>query len=652
MLLLLAAMVPSTIAIGAQELSRVERGHTAMWYDPARSGEGWTVEVLSESSVAITWFTFDEFGSQRWLFGVGQILSDASGEFVEIDELLESSGGRFGPSFDPSQVQYTVVGEATLRFVDCDRGTFSFSAYGQSQSIDIVRLSRTMAAGCGPIHGVPGKPIAEHAAQSGNWYDLSHSGEGFQLHWSEDNSLLLTWYSYDANGNQAWMIGVGNLEGSTVVFPTLYTASGARFGEAFQAEDVVLRSWGSLTLALTCSEGTADYTSTAPGFGSGTQELVRLTIPVPVACPWSAPALGDLYQFELQEIKSSLASTPPVQVGIKSLADNGSLAGIVAQGDGFRLVRLLPDTTDWQIVADAMVHVSPAIISSDGMSILGNEPIPASIEEPTRPLLWKEGQGVAALEGLLFDGSVVNEASGDLSQVVGVGRPSGDSRLYPWIWNESDGQVELPLTDDVRLAYPRAVSQDGNVIVGFSPAPGPDGLPISRAVRWTAGAPPELLSDNEGWVLGPALTCSDDCAVVFGSGQANAEDDHPNIREPWLWRGPGRTTYLGRLPDQAEMGAPPVGPIAAAADGSILVGYAATVKETQIVEDGFIWTQSTGLVSIRSLVSELGMAPQDWGQIRGSDISTNGERILLTGETRGEDGGVIVHAAVLRLVPR
>ncbi|MFB9068960.1 hypothetical protein [Pseudofulvimonas gallinarii] len=84
---------------------------------------------------------------------------------------------RFGAAFDPDDVIREAVGSASLRFSSCDRGQFSYNAFNQSQTFDVQRLARVMGTRCETPHGVTGREVADHAGQSGSWYDPTHNGE-------------------------------------------------------------------------------------------------------------------------------------------------------------------------------------------------------------------------------------------------------------------------------------------------------------------------------------------------------------------------------------------------------------------------------------------------------------------------------------------
>ncbi|HET6545177.1 MAG TPA: hypothetical protein VFG55_00345, partial [Rhodanobacteraceae bacterium] len=77
LLILCAAGIPSYGRAGESvttQTAAIGSGHSAMWYDPARSGEGWVLEVLADDFVLLDWYTYDEQGGQRWLQGIGEIV--------------------------------------------------------------------------------------------------------------------------------------------------------------------------------------------------------------------------------------------------------------------------------------------------------------------------------------------------------------------------------------------------------------------------------------------------------------------------------------------------------------------------------------------------------------------------------------------------
>jgi len=116
------------------------------WYDPAHSGEGYNVEILDDGRPVVYWFSYDPEGKRRWFFGIGEI---RDGKLV-FDDLQTTSGGIFGPDFDPLTVGYAPWGTLELD-LDCHGGTATYNSseagFG-SGMLNLVRLSNIDLLGC------------------------------------------------------------------------------------------------------------------------------------------------------------------------------------------------------------------------------------------------------------------------------------------------------------------------------------------------------------------------------------------------------------------------------------------------------------------------------------------------------------------------
>jgi peptidyl-prolyl cis-trans isomerase A (cyclophilin A) len=109
--------------------------HTGAWYDPAKSGRGFSVEVAhvpgNESGgpiLVIYWYDYVD-GRQLWLTGIAPFAYGASEVTVP---LALTDGGQFGDDYDPTEVTVDPdFGTLTVRFTGCDAGTFSYqTAFG------------------------------------------------------------------------------------------------------------------------------------------------------------------------------------------------------------------------------------------------------------------------------------------------------------------------------------------------------------------------------------------------------------------------------------------------------------------------------------------------------------------------------------------
>jgi hypothetical protein len=113
------------------------------WYDPNRDGEGFVIEILPNGQQLVYWFTYNLAGGQAWMLSLGEG-SAAQGSF-QLD-LQQPVGGRFGPDFDPADVDRTPAGAARLGlactgafvdFVATDRVDFENVGFGLQRIVGI-----------------------------------------------------------------------------------------------------------------------------------------------------------------------------------------------------------------------------------------------------------------------------------------------------------------------------------------------------------------------------------------------------------------------------------------------------------------------------------------------------------------------------------
>ena len=244
-------------------------GSSSAWYDTARSGEGFVIEILSSELALAYFFTYDAQGEQDWYTMVGQI----RGNRVVFPEVVRSAGGTFGPGFNPANITRSVVGSATFAFSSCESGWMDWTIDGVNGRMELSRLTRVLGLGCAASSPVAGAG----AGLSGSWYDPSHSGEGYVLEMLSTGGAIVYWFSYDAQGKRRWFFGTGEMRNGDLVFSNLLTTRGPRFGAAYNSADLMVSPWGSLTLDIDCNAGRSTYNSSVAGFGSGGLQLSRLT---------------------------------------------------------------------------------------------------------------------------------------------------------------------------------------------------------------------------------------------------------------------------------------------------------------------------------------------------------------------------------------
>lgn len=635
--------------------SVVKPGHSAAWFNPDRVGEGWVLEISGEGGALLYWFTYDDTGEPRWLLGVGEVGEDAAGRYVDFPSLLVTEGGRFGANFDPDEVTSTVAGSAGLRFSDCDHGTFSATAFGHSQVFPIERLSKTMAAGCDQdVHGTPGFPAKDYAGQSGSWYDPGHDGEGFVLQWLSHGEALIYWFSYDPNGKQYWMFGLGRQENGEIVVDHLLAGSGARFGDAFNPDDVVLTDWGSLTLGIDCNTGQAHYDSLLPGFNSGNLSINRLTSLAAPDCPWTSPTLTELYEVEWTELSDV------TDITAYSVANDGTIAGIRRLGgeEGEVVIRS-PGADSWHTLTGQTVwNQAPVWLAPSELELVASGPNDRFTNDPFEPALWFDTVGWMPMTGAPTEEYFLGGASEDLSQLVGSLPNNSDADSRAWRWSSETGLQFLNGVAENGFESAIGAANDGSIVIGNetypvvgTPPPGTTERG-GAALRWRNGQEPEFLTSTTGEILATAQVCDQDCSVVAGRSMNGVPQEDELSKLPWFWTRSGEFGILGSLPEDAGSDiSRQYEVLDISTDGSLIVGrFRPTNLATPQAPDlGFIWSQYTGMVSTRELQQELEIVVIGGIDMAAVSVSPSAEYILL--RTTNANAGQH-RIALLKLTPR
>lgn len=137
---------------------------------------------------------------------------------------------------------------------------------------------------------------------TGNWYDPAQSGHGLQLEVIDPRTAVLTWYTFDAQGDTIWLFGVGDVEGDRIR-AELHLFQGGAFPPDFDPDAVAGELWGEVVLTFAdCDSGEMSWDPVLPGFTPGAMPLVRLTGLQDLRC-------GQAEQFE-QAVEFSLDAGP------------------------------------------------------------------------------------------------------------------------------------------------------------------------------------------------------------------------------------------------------------------------------------------------------------------------------------------------------
>ena len=268
------------------------------WYSPDRNGEGFTLQVLDNGTAHVLWFTYPPAGSsaqQAWIYASGGRID---GDRIVFEGALTTRGPRFGASYDPAQLQLLPWGRIEFRFTTCNQAELTYqgpAAWG-SGTRNVTRLASLADLECTGkrrVHASGARSLEGLRNRSGAWFDPAHNGEGWSVEELPDGRAQVYWFTYDANGEQAWTVGVSPTSGASMTIEQNLRPVGARFGSAFDASQVTLQPWGRLELQLaSCSgPGTASWQSSDTAFGSGTLRPQLLTLLAGTVCLDATPAV-------------------------------------------------------------------------------------------------------------------------------------------------------------------------------------------------------------------------------------------------------------------------------------------------------------------------------------------------------------------------
>ncbi|HKJ17089.1 MAG TPA: hypothetical protein VJ984_07065, partial [Xanthomonadales bacterium] len=245
---------------------------TGMWFDPDRSGEGFHIFVLDDERAVVTWFSWSPNGGQAWFLGIGKV----EGNSIIVSETEITSGTVFGEDFNSDDVVRSNWGTIRISYEDCVNANVTFvSDAGEfgNGGYRLERLSTPRGVNCQDMITSGGNTGRFTSA----WFDPTRSGEGWFFEELADGRVLVTWYTYDLDGNQMWLLGVGNVVNGMVEVPEMLIVSGGIFGPDFDPDAIAERAWGSLRFEKTdCTSGQISFEAIDSAFGSATREVILL----------------------------------------------------------------------------------------------------------------------------------------------------------------------------------------------------------------------------------------------------------------------------------------------------------------------------------------------------------------------------------------
>jgi hypothetical protein len=273
----------------------IDESISGNWFDPERDGEGYVVEVLEDGRVLLIWLTFPPQASasnqQAWMIGLGYI----EGDHIVVDSLQSFSGTSFGSGFDKDDLTAEEWGRVEMVFDGCDSGEITYDGpveFGSgvlpmTRLTNLHELSCSQTDGTGEAKADTVEPSLASEAANGAFYQPERSGEGWFLEYLGNGRALVQWFTYNLQDKQAWLTGVGRVEGSRVIVDQMIYVTGTEFGAAFDADEVGVQIWGNFEIEFDdCNNGRIAYSSELPGWGQGEVDVNRLTNISGISCDW------------------------------------------------------------------------------------------------------------------------------------------------------------------------------------------------------------------------------------------------------------------------------------------------------------------------------------------------------------------------------
>ncbi len=113
---------------------------------------------------------------------------------------------------------------------------------------------------------------------SGLFYNPEQDGHGLSVEILANNRIAIYWYTYDNDGRQMWLAGVGTFEDDVATLEVAIT-SGGFFPPNFLSSDVSTTLWGEFEFRVTSCHDIIFSWTPAPdvNFSAGSMTMTRLT---------------------------------------------------------------------------------------------------------------------------------------------------------------------------------------------------------------------------------------------------------------------------------------------------------------------------------------------------------------------------------------
>jgi hypothetical protein len=234
---------------------------TGSWWNPAREGEGFYIEVVGAGDnllISVAMYSYDEAGNQLWLVGSAPIGADDIGATVPV---ILVEGPVWGTNYNPADQDTTQFGNIVVQFPSCDSALFKVQSNVQgleSGSYSLVRLTEIVGMDCvEPPPPAPPPPDEPTEITPGLW-----TGQGVCFFVKEEGEGLFIDASDECDNGKSFS---GDAPG-TIINLTPYSLGNPDTQEPCNAELTCVGSW-SITDSEDPYDGAAQETTCLNSIG-------------------------------------------------------------------------------------------------------------------------------------------------------------------------------------------------------------------------------------------------------------------------------------------------------------------------------------------------------------------------------------------------
>ena len=233
--------------------------HGLWWNDPDGSQGGWGINLVQQNtSLFMSWFTYDTDNSNMWLF-MSNTTKTATNTYT--GDIFRNTGPAFSSAtWNSAAVAPVKVGTGTFIFTDADHGSFVYTVNNVSQ---VKQIKRFVYANPVPVCNETGS-IDGTVNYSDLWWRAGGTESGWGLNViHQGDTLFLSWFTYDAAGKGMWIFGSSITKATGTTYSgDLFRNTGPAFSSAvWNANLVVPVKVGTVTLTFTDnSHATFNYT--------------------------------------------------------------------------------------------------------------------------------------------------------------------------------------------------------------------------------------------------------------------------------------------------------------------------------------------------------------------------------------------------------